>query len=74
MAAGVTYEEAKILLGTLAMTQPRILGLCMMLPLFNRGLLPGLLRYGVAAALGWCWCPRWRRTTPAGAAGSARRC
>ena len=44
--AGVTYEEAKILLGTLAMTQPRILGLCMMLPLFNRGLLPGLLRHG----------------------------
>lgn len=57
MAAGVTYEEAKILLGTLAMTQPRILGLCMMLPLFNRSLLPGLLRYGVAAALGLVLVP-----------------
>ncbi len=57
MAAGVTYEEAKILLGTLAMTQPRILALCMMLPLFHRGVLPGMLRYAICAAMGFVLVP-----------------
>ncbi|MFY0478468.1 type III secretion system export apparatus subunit SctT [Achromobacter marplatensis] len=57
MIAGVTYEEAKILLGTLAMTQPRILALSMMLPIFNRSLLPGMLRYAVAAAMGLILVP-----------------
>jgi type III secretion protein T len=54
---GETYAQAKIFLGTLALTQPRILALCAMLPLFNRQLLPGILRYGVAAAIGLVLVP-----------------
>jgi len=52
MISGITYVEAKVFLGTLALTQPRILALCVMLPLFNRQLLPGMLRYALGAAIG----------------------
>ncbi|OZI46656.1 type III secretion system export apparatus subunit SctT [Bordetella genomosp. 5] len=52
MFSGVTYAEAKIFLGTLALTQPRILALCVMLPIFSRQSMPGMLRYAVAAAIG----------------------
>ena len=52
MISGITYAEAKVFLGTLAMTQPRILALCAMLPLFNRQILPGMLRYALGAAIG----------------------
>ena len=52
MISGITYVEAKVFLGTLALTQPRILALCAMLPLFNRQLLPGMLRYAICAAIG----------------------
>lgn len=55
--SGVTYAEAKIFLGTLALTQPRILAMCLMLPLFNRQLLPGLLRYAIGAAMGLILVP-----------------
>ncbi|HBO9374432.1 TPA: EscT/YscT/HrcT family type III secretion system export apparatus protein, partial [Pseudomonas aeruginosa] len=44
MTSGINFVEAKVFLGTLALTQPRILALCAMLPLFNRQLLPGMLR------------------------------
>ncbi|MBV7485192.1 type III secretion system export apparatus subunit SctT [Bordetella sp. BOR01] len=57
MMSGVTYAEAKIFLGTLALTQPRILAMCLMLPLFNRQLLPGLLRYAIGAAMGLILVP-----------------
>src|SRR5690606_6277571 len=46
-----------LFLGTLAMTQPRILALCLMLPIFNRQLLPGMLRYAVSAAIGLILVP-----------------
>jgi type III secretion protein T len=52
MISGITYVEAKVFLGTLALTQPLILALCVMLPLFNRQLLPGMLRYALGAAIG----------------------
>ncbi|NMK50026.1 type III secretion system export apparatus subunit SctT [Achromobacter sp. Bel] len=52
MISGITYVEAKVFLGTLALTQPRILALCVMLPLFSRQLLPGMLRYALGAAIG----------------------
>lgn len=57
MTSGVTYAEANTFLATLALTQPRILALCAMLPLFNRQLLPGLLRYAVGAAMGLILVP-----------------
>ena len=57
MTSGVTYAEAKVFLGTLAMTQPRILAMCLMLPLFNPQILPGMLRYAVGAALGLVMVP-----------------
>lgn len=52
MTSGINFVEAKVFLGTLALTQPRILALCAMLPLFNRQLLPGMLRYALCAAIG----------------------
>ncbi|QIL70562.1 type III secretion system export apparatus protein SctT [Diaphorobacter sp. HDW4B] len=48
----VTYEEAKTLIGTLALTQPRILAMFIVLPLFNSQLVPGLIRFGIAGTLG----------------------
>ena len=57
MISGITYIEAKVFLGTLALTQPRILALCAMLPLFNRQLLPGMLRYAICAAIGLVLVP-----------------
>ena len=48
----VTYDEAKSFIGTLALTQPRILAMFIVLPLFNSQLVPGLIRFGIAAALG----------------------
>src|SRR6218665_1090026 len=53
----VTYEEAKAFIGTLALTQPRILAMFIALPLFNTQLVPGLLRFSVAAALGVVMVP-----------------
>jgi type III secretion protein T len=52
MISGVTYVELKQFLGTLALTQPRILAMFVMLPIFNRQILPGMLRYAVSAAMG----------------------
>ena len=53
----VTYQEAKAFIGTLALTQPRILAMFIALPLFNTQLVPGLLRFSVAAALGVVMVP-----------------
>ena len=53
----VTYEEAKAFIGTLALTQPRILAMFIALPLFDTQLVPGLLRFSVAAALGVVMVP-----------------
>lgn len=52
MLPSISYSEARIFLETLAFTQPRILALCLMLPIFNRQLLPGMLRYSLTAAIG----------------------
>ena len=57
MLSAVTYVEAKVFLGALALSQPRILAMCLMLPIFNQQLLPGMLRYGMAAALGLVLVP-----------------
>lgn len=52
------YTEAKAFLVALAYTQPRIIAMFIALPIFNTALLPGMLRYAVAAALGAVAAPR----------------
>ncbi len=53
----VTYDEAKAFIGALALTQPRILAMFIVLPIFNTQLVPGLLRFSVAAVLGVVMVP-----------------
>lgn len=52
-----TYTAVKDLLFSLALTQPRIQLLCMMLPVFSRQLLPGRLRGAVTVSLGMLVVP-----------------
>ena len=52
MDAAVTYTEAKAFIIALAYTQPRILAMFIAIPIFNRQILPGLLRNSIAAGLG----------------------
>jgi type III secretion protein T len=46
------FVQAQRFLQVLALTQPRILAMCLMLPIFNRQIVPGLLRYAISAAIG----------------------
>jgi len=55
--SGAMYADVSVFLGSLAMTQPRILAACAMLPIFNRQVMPGMIRYGVAAAMGLVLVP-----------------
>lgn len=60
-----TYAAVFDLLLSFALTQPRILLLCMMLPVFSRQLLPGRLRGAVAVALALLVVPLVFRRPPA---------
>ncbi|HZY20520.1 MAG TPA: type III secretion system export apparatus subunit SctT [Ramlibacter sp.] len=51
------YTETKAFVLALAWTQPRLLAMFVPIPIFNRQLLPGLLRMSVAAALGLVVAP-----------------
>ncbi|QEA13156.1 type III secretion system export apparatus subunit SctT [Comamonas flocculans] len=57
MDAPVTYEDLKSWLLALALSQPRILAMFIALPLFNTQVVPGLLRFGAAGALGLLTVP-----------------
>ena len=57
MDAPVTYEQAQSFISTLALTQPRILGMFLVLPLFNSQLIPGIARFAIASALGMVAVP-----------------
>jgi len=57
MELPVTYEEFTSFVKALALTQPRVLAMFIALPLFNVQLIPGLLRFGIAAALGLVMVP-----------------
>ncbi|GAB1387147.1 SctT family type III secretion system export apparatus subunit BscT [Melaminivora sp.] len=57
MQAPVTYEQAQSFIATLALTQPRILAMFIVLPIFNNQLIPGLVRFAVAATLGLVMVP-----------------
>ena len=52
MLSATAYTDLNIFLGSLALSQPRVLVMCAMLPLFNRQLMPGMLRYSVCVAFG----------------------
>lgn len=54
---GATYEQLRSFVTALGLTQPRILAMFVVLPLFARQLLPGLLRLGLAAGLGLLAAP-----------------
>ncbi len=53
----VTYDQVKSFVATLALTQPRILAMFLVLPLFNTQLVPGLARFAIAGALGLVMVP-----------------
>lgn len=53
----VTYDEAKSFVSAMALTQPRVLAMFIALPLFNNQLIPGLLRWAVAGAVGLIMVP-----------------
>lgn len=57
-ATSIAYPQAKAFLLALAYTQPRTLALFIAIPVFNRQLMPGMLRYAVAAAIGMFAAPR----------------
>jgi type III secretion protein T len=57
MFDGVTYAQVQLFLTTLALSQPRILALCVMLPLFSRQMMPGMIKYGLSASLGLVLVP-----------------
>ena len=57
MDAAVTYMDARAFVIALAYTQPRILAMFIAIPIFNRQIMPGLLRYSVAAGLGTLAAP-----------------
>jgi type III secretion protein T len=52
-----TYSELRNFVVALGLTQPRILALMIALPIFARQIMPGLLRFGVAAGLGLVAAP-----------------
>ena len=52
-----TYAEIKQFLFALAWTQPRILAMTTFIPIFNRQLMPGMLRYAILAAIGLILVP-----------------
>lgn len=57
-ATPIAYPQVKAFLLALAYTQPRTLALFIAIPVFNRQLMPGMLRYAVAAAIGMFAAPR----------------
>lgn len=52
MELPATYEDARTYILALSLTQPRILAMFMVLPLFNTQLIPGIVRFAIAATLG----------------------
>ncbi|MCX5590283.1 type III secretion system export apparatus subunit SctT [Alcaligenes endophyticus] len=57
MINGAQFADIHAFLQTLALSQPRIIAACALLPIFSRQLLPGLLRYAICAALGLVLVP-----------------
>ena len=52
------YSQTKSFLIALAFTQPRILAMFVAIPIFNRQIIPGMLRFSIAAAFGALAAPK----------------
>lgn len=52
------YNQTANFLMALALTQPRILAMFVAIPVFNRQIVPGMLRFGIAAGLGLLAAPK----------------
>lgn len=52
MDVPLTYEDTRTCILALSLTQPRILAMFIVLPLFNNQIVPGLVRFAIGAALG----------------------
>jgi type III secretion protein T len=65
MVSLATYGESKAFIGALVMTQPRIIALCLMIPVFSRQFLPGVLRYALTLAMGVVVAPLLLQRVPA---------
>jgi type III secretion protein T len=52
------YNQTANFLMALAFTQPRILAMFVAIPVFNRQIVPGMLRFGIAAGLGLLVAPK----------------
>lgn len=57
MPLPTNYEELRSLIAALALTQPRIWALFLVLPVFNSQIIPGLLRASLAGVLGLVMLP-----------------
>ena len=54
----LTYAQARAFLIAVVSTQPRSLAMFIAIPIFNRQIIPGMLRYAIAAGLGALVAPR----------------
>lgn len=55
------YEELRSLLTSLALAQPRILAMFLLLPIFNRQVIPGLMLWGISTAFGILIAPMFQQ-------------
>jgi type III secretion protein T len=54
----LTYEQTKAFLIAVVCTQPRILAMFIAIPIFNRQIMPGMLRYSIAVGIGALVAPK----------------
>lgn len=54
----LTYEQTKAFLIAVVCTQPRILAMFIAIPIFNRQIMPGMLRYSIAVGIGLLVAPK----------------
>ncbi|MBS1196652.1 MAG: EscT/YscT/HrcT family type secretion system export apparatus protein [Proteobacteria bacterium] len=58
MNEAVDYAQTKAFLVALLSTQPRILAMFVAIPIFNSQIIPGMLRFSIAAGIGLLVAPR----------------
>ncbi len=58
MDEALTYEQTKAFMIAVVCTQPRILAMFIAIPIFNKQIMPGMLRYSIAVGIGALAAPR----------------